>query len=139
MSRKAFSGRAFLLLRAIAVSACCPLVAAHAQDTAGTGAENAETIDEIVVTVDRIGKPVDIDAMRLREAMLKVVREFEFEQYKQEEESWRLQLRSAMKRSTSRFAWGYDAQTEAARFRYTQANYLPIDRVTPATLVSIRF
>jgi hypothetical protein len=134
MSRQAISGRALLILRALAVSACCPLMAAQAQDMSDT-----KTIDEIVVTVDRGGKPVDIDAVRLREAMLKVIREFEFEQYKQQEESWRLRLRSAMNHKTSRFAWGYDAQTEAARFRYTQADYLPIDRVTPATLVSFRF
>jgi hypothetical protein len=126
-------------LRAVAIGACCPLAAVYAQDTPGTNSDDAKTIDEIVVSVDRLGKRVDVDAIRLREAMLKVVREFEFEQYKQEEEAWRLRLRSAMNRKTSRFAWGYDAQWEAARFRYSQADYLPIDRVTPATLVSFRF
>lgn len=127
------------LLRAVALGACCPLATAHAQDDSDVSVQDAETIDEIVVTVDRAGKPVDVDAIRLREAMLKVVREFEFEQYKQEEESWRLKLRSSMNHKSSRLVWGYDAQTEAARFRYNQANYLPIDRVGPATLVSFRF
>jgi len=89
--------------------------------------------------VNRAGKPVDIDALRLEEIRLKIIREFELEQTKQEEELWRLKLRSAMKRSTSRIAWGYDAQAEAAGLRYSHANYLPIDRVRPTTLVSIRF
>lgn len=92
-----------------------------------------------MVIVDRDGNPVDIDALRFEESVLKIIREFALEQHKQEEESWRLKLRSAMKRHSSRIAWGYDAQTEAARFRYSEANYLPIDRVTPATVVSIRF
>ena len=139
MFRQAIPSRVLPLLRAVAIGACCPLAAAHAQDDSGVSVQDTETIDEIVVTVDRAGKPVDVDAIRLREAMLKVVREFEFEQYKQEEESWRLKLRSSMNHETSRLVWGYDAQTEAARFRYNQANYLPIDRVGPATLVSFRF
>ena len=139
MFRQAIPSRVLPLLRAVAIGACCPLAAVYAQDTPGTNSDDAKTIDEIVVSVDRLGKRVDVDAIRLREAMLKVVREFEFEQYKQEEEAWRLRLRSAMNRKTSRFAWGYDAQWEAARFRYSQADYLPIDRVTPATLVSFRF
>jgi hypothetical protein len=139
MFRQAITSRVFPFLRAVAIGACCPLAAAQAQDDSGVSAQDTGTIDEIVVTVDRAGKPVDVDAIRLREAMLKVIREFEFEQYKQEEESWRLRLRSAMNHKTSRLVWGYDAQTEAARFRYNQANYLPIDRVGPATLISFRF
>jgi hypothetical protein len=139
MFKQAIPSRVLPLLQAVAIGACWPLAAADAQDASGVSVQDAETIDEIVVTVDRAGKPVDVDAIRLREAMLKVVREFEFELYKQEEESWRLRLRSSMNHKTSRFVWGYDAQTEAARFRYKQANYLPIDRVGPATLVSFRF
>ena len=57
----------------------------------------------------------------------------------QEEEVWRQKLRYAIQRRSSRIAWGYDAQTEAARFQYSQANYLPLDRVRPATMISIRF
>lgn len=114
-------------------------MAAEAQNTPPAAADDAQSIDEIVVTVDRLGKRVDIDALRLREARLKVIREFEFEQYKQEEELWRLRLRSIKMRETSRIAWGYDAQADAARFRYTQADFLPIDRVRAATFVSIRF
>jgi hypothetical protein len=71
--------------------------------------------------------------------VLKIIQKFELDITKQEEELWRLKLRSAIKRNTSRIAWGYDAQWEAARFRYTQANYLPIDRVRPAAVISIRF
>ena len=139
MSRQALSSRTRQLLRAVAIGACSALVPAYSQEAPAPGTENAQTIDEIVVTVDRGGKRVDPEALRLQEARLKVLREFEFEQYKQEEELWRMRLRSVLKRRTSRIAWGYDAQTEAARFRYTQAAYLPIDRVRPATIVSIRF
>lgn len=126
-------------LRAAAAIACCLLQTAYAQEPPERDADSAESMDEIVVVVDRDGKPVDIDALRLEEAMLEVIQEFELEQHKQEEELWRQRLRSVMQQKTSRIAWGYDAQSEAAEFRYAQANYLPIDRVTPATLVSIRF
>lgn len=96
-------------------------------------------MDEIVVVVDRHGKPIDIHALRLEEDVLKIIQEFELEITKQEEELWRLKLRSAIKRNTSRIAWGYDAQRDAASVRYSQASYLPIDRVRPATVISIRF
>lgn len=124
---------------AAVICACFPLIAAQAQDASDSGSDEAESIDEIVVAVDRAGRRVDIDARRNAEILRKVIQEFELERHKQAEESWRLRLRSVMQRKTSRFAWGYDAQAEAARFRYTNANYLPIDRVTPVTMVSIRF
>ncbi len=131
--------RRFLWAGAAAVGACCPLLGAHAQETAEQHADDAESIEEIVVVVDRAGTPIDIDALHLEEIRLKIIREFLLEQTEQEEELWRLKLRSAMKRSKSRIAWGYDAQQEAASLRYSQANFLPIDRVSPATLLSIRF
>ena len=118
---------------------CWPLLAAEAQEPPSADAADAVSIDEIVVVVDRDGKPVDIDSIRLEEARLKVIREFVIEQHKQEEELWRQKLRFAIQQKSSRIAWGYDAQAEAARFRYSQANYLPVDRVRPATIVSIRF
>ena len=100
---------------------------------------DSQAMDEILVIVDRDGNPVDIDALRYEADMLKVIREFAIEQHKQEEELWRQRLRSFMKSKSSRITWGYDAQSEAARFRYSQANYLPMDRLQPATFVSIRF
>lgn len=134
MMKRAVQAQVRYFLIAAIAGVGCPLLAVQAQESA-----DSESFDEIVVVVDRDGKPVDIDALRLEEARLKVIREFQIEQHKQEEELWRLRLRSALKRNTSRVAWGYDAQSEAARFRYTQASYLPIDRVQPATFVSIRF
>ena len=95
----------------------------------------AEQLRDAVV----IALPFWRDALRLQEARLKVIREFRIEQHKQEEEVWRQKLRYALQRRSSRIAWGYDAQTEAARFQYSQANYLPLDRVRPATMISIRF
>lgn len=129
----------YLWVGAVAVGACCQLLTAHAQESAKQVPANAETIEEIIVVVNRAGKPVDSDALRLEEIRLKIIREFELEQTVLDEELWRLKLRSALKRSTSRIAWGYDAQQEAARVRNLQANYLPIDRVRPATVISIRF
>ena len=116
-----------------------PLLVAHTQESDQQSAANADSFEEIVVIVDRNGKRVDIDTLRLQEARLKVIREFQIEQHKQEEEVWRQKLRYALQRRSSRIAWGYDAQTEAARFQYSQANYLPLDRVRPATMISIRF
>jgi hypothetical protein len=141
MMKRAFESqvRQFLRVGTVAVVACCPLVTAQAQETADELPANAESIEEIVVVVNRAGKPVNINALRLEEIRLKVIREFELEQADQEKEFWRQKFRSSLKRSASRIAWGYDAQWEAARVRYTQAYYLPIDRVRPATLISVRF
>ena len=124
-----------------AVAACGPLLTVHAQETTGTenDTELSSSMDEIVVVVDRDGKTINVNLRRLEEARLKVIRDFRVEQHKQEEELWRMRLRSTLQRKTSRIAFGYDAQSEAARFRYSRANYLPIDRVRPATIVSVRF
>jgi len=124
---------------AVLAGACCPFLTVQAQQNTDPENDDPGSMDEIVVVVDRDGRPVDVDALRLEEARLKVIREFVMEQHKQGEELWRLRLRSAMKVKIARITWGYDAQTEAARFRYAQADYLPIDRVRPATFVSIRF
>ena len=139
MMKRAAGTQVRRFLQAAVVGACCPILAAYAQETSVQAPDDSEPMDEIVVIVDRDGNPVDIYALRFEASMLKVIREFALEQHKQDEESWRLKLRSEMKRDSSRIAWGYDAQTEAARFRYSQANHLPIDRVRPATVVSIRF
>ena len=141
MMKQAAGGRVrrFLWAGAAAIGVCCPLFSAHAQEAAEQQVDDAESIEEIVVVVDRAGKPIDIEALHQEEIKLKIIREFLLEQTEQEEELWRLKLRSAMKRSKSRIAWGYDAQQEAAELRYSQADYLPIDRVSPATVVSIRF
>jgi hypothetical protein len=127
------------LWASVVVGVCCPLLTAHAQETSEQVSDDVAPIEEIVVVVDRDGKRVDIDALRLEEAVLKIIQEFELEITKQEEELWRLKLRSAIKRNTSRIAWGYDAQNDAASVRYSRASYLPIDRVRPATVISIRF
>ncbi len=131
--------RRYLLLLAGAAGAGCPLLAAHAQEIADPSFDNAKPVEEIVVVVGRDGNRVDLDALLRDQFRLEVIRAILLEQHKQEEESWRLRLRSSMQRNTSRIAWGYDAQTEAARFRYAQADFLPIDRVRPATIFSIRF
>lgn len=129
----------FLWASAVVVGACCPLLTAHPQETSDRESDDAETIEEIIVVVDRDGRPVDIYALRLEEAVLEIIQKFELEQTKQEEELWRLKLRSAIGRNTSRITWGYDAQRDAASVRYSRASYLPIDRVRPATVISVRF
>lgn len=139
MMKRAIRGQVSQILWAIAIGACCPLLSAHAQESAEQDTSADESIDEITIVVDRSGKAVDVDALRLEEARLKVIREFVIEQHKQEEELWRQKLRFALQRKSSRVAWGYDAQSEAATFRYSQANYLPMDRVRPATVISVRF
>ena len=139
MMKRAIRSQVRHTLWAIAIGACCPLLGAHAQESTEQDASADESIDEITVVVDRSGKAVDVAALRLEEARLKVIREFVIEQHKQEEELWRQKLRFSLQRKSSRVAWGYDAQSEAAMFRYSQANYLAIDRVKPATVISVRF
>lgn len=139
MRKKAYAIQACQFLLAVTISVCGPQLSAQAQETSEQEVSAGNAIDEIVVVVGRDGKSIDVDTLRLEEARLKVIREFRIERHKQEEELWRLKLRSVMQRKTSRIVWGYDAQDEAARFRYSQAHYLPIDRVAPATFVSIRF
>ena len=117
----------------------CPLTTAHAQESPQDEAYDERPLDEIIVSVDREGKRVDINARRLEEIRVTVMREFDFQQFKDEEEEFRLRLRSSSLRNTSRLAWGYDAQAEAARIPTLQSHLLPIDRVRPATVVSFRF
>lgn len=132
-----FRVRHYLWVAAFCIS--CPLIAAHAEETSDQQSEDAKPREEIIVSVDRHGRLVDINALRLEEAQLEIIRTFEIHQIKVEEEEWRLQLRSITKRSNSRITWGYDAQSEAARVPHVQANYLPIDHVRPATVVNFRF
>ena len=139
MTKCAINARDYRLTGQLAgaLVAFISLLPAHAQEPAETQRETE--MEEILVIVDRDGNPVDIDALRYEADMLKAIREFAIEQHKQEEELWRQRLRSFMKSKSPRITWGYDAQSEAARFRYSQANYLPLDRLQPATFVSIRF
>lgn len=126
-------------LYTVVLGLCCPPVNAHAQGTLEQVSDGAEPIEEIVVVVDRDGKPIDVDALRLEEAKLRIIQDFELEHTKLEQELWRLKLRSAINRNTSRIAWGYDAQSEAAKVWHSRGSELSIDRVKPATVISIRF
>ena len=139
MMKRAATAQVRHFLLAAIVGIASPLVSAQAQESAEAESDNDRSIDEIVVVVDRDGNRVNVNMRRLEEARLKVIREFRIDQHTEEEELWRMRLRSTLQRKTSRIAWGYDAQAEAARFRYSQANYLPIDRVKPATVFSVRF
>ena len=139
MMKRAATAQVRHFLLAVVVGIASPLVSAQAQESAEAESDNDRSIDEIVVVVDRDGNRVNVNMRRLEEARLKVIREFRIDQHTEEEELWRMRLRSTLQRKTSRIAWGYDAQAEAARFRYSQANYLPIDRVKPATVFSVRF
>ena len=117
----------------------CAMQTVQAQQATPPVTETNKPIEEVVVIVGRDGKSVDLDALLLDEVRMEAIRAYLLEQHVQELESWRLRLRTSLQRKTSRIAWGYDAQAEAARFRFSQANFLPIDRVQPATFVSIRF
>lgn len=131
--------RARRFLWAATVATVCPVSAAHAQEAPEQRSNVPEAVEEIIVSVDRQGRPVDFNALRLEEARLETIRTFEVHQIKVQEEQWRLKLRSIAQRKNSRITWGYDAQTEAARVAISQAIYLPINRVRPATVVSFRF
>lgn len=129
--------RHYLWVAAVCIS--CPFVTAHAEETPAQPLDDAKPQEEIIVSVDRLGRPVDINALRLEELRLETIRTFEIHQIKVGEEDWRLRLRSIMKRNNSRITWGYDAQSEAARVPNVQASYLPMDRVRPATVIAFRF
>ena len=67
-----------------------------------------------------------------------VIKDFDMAQAESEQELWRQGLQTSVSAPGSRIAWGYDAQSEAAMRRST-INDLPIDRVQPATVISVRF
>ena len=101
-------------------------------------AEQEEVMEEIVVVVDRSGDPVDVDALRLEQLREQVIKDFNIAQQEQEQEAWRQGLQTSVSNPDSRIAWGYDAQSEAA-MRRSSINDLPMDRVQPATVISVRF
>jgi Flp pilus assembly protein CpaB len=113
-----------------------------AQEEAAEAAEateqEEEVMEEIVVVVDRSGDPIDVDALRLEQLREQVIKDFTLAQEEQEKEAWRQGLQTTVSRPDSRIAWGYDAQAEAAMRRST-INDLPMDRVQPATVISVRF
>ena len=123
-------GAAFVAL------AMVPVLAQDEEDSAAD--EEEEVIEEIVVTVDRSGDPIDVDALYLEQLREQVIKEFDMAQAEQEEELWRQGLQTSVTAPGSRIAWGYDAQSEAA-MRRSSMNDLPVDRVQPATVISIRF
>ena len=124
-------GRLFVLL---ATLLCTPAFAQSDE-----AASDSETIEEIVVVVNPRGERVDLNWLRLEEIRKQVIRDFAVEQTKQEQEYWRMKLRSSLDSKSSRISWGYDAQRDAAKDRNLQASQLPIDRVKPATLISVSF
>ena len=136
MTRHPCIGGLTSLLTAGLLLAAGPALAQEANDTAS--GEEEETMEEIVVVVNRSGDPVDIDALRLEQLREQVIRDFNLAQAEQEKEAWRQDLQSSVSSPDSRIAWGYDAKSEAAMRRST-INDLPMDRVQPSTVISVRF
>ena len=101
-------------------------------------ADDEEVMEEIVVVVNRAGDPVDVDALYLDQLRTRVIKDFETLQAEQEEEVWRQGLQTSFKPPESRISWGYDAKEEAA-MRRSSINDLPMDRVKPATIISVSF
>lgn len=114
------------------------IVPVLAQDDEETTGEEEDVMEEIIVTVDRSGDPVDVNALYLEQLRDQVIKDFDMAQAESEKELWRQGLQSSVSAPGSRIAWGYDAQSEAAMRRST-INDLPMDRVQPATVISIRF
>ena len=114
------------------------IVPVLAQDDEELDPEEVEAVmEEIVVTVDRSGDPVDVDALYLEQLRSQVIKDFDLAQEEQEKELWSQGLQTSVSAPGSRIAWGYDAQSEAA-VRRSSMNDLPIDRVQPATVISVR-
>ena len=110
-----------------------------AQEEASDDDAEEEVIEEIVVTVDKDGDPVDVDALYLDQLRDQVIRDFEFARAEQEEEEWRQSLPTSVQAPGSRIRWGYDPRSEAAMRRESSINDLPIDQTRPATVFSVGF
>ena len=123
------------IVAAALAAACLP---AGAPEEAGTD-EDEQPIDEIVVVVNKRGDRVDVDALYLEQLRDRIVRDYEFAQAEQEEEIWRQSLPTSVSEPDSRISWGYDARSEAAMRRTSMINDLPMDRVKPATVISVSF
>jgi hypothetical protein len=108
------------------------------QEDVATDNDDEEVMEEIVVVVNKAGDPVDVDALYLDQLRTRVIKDFETLQAEQEEEVWRQGLQTSFKPPESRISWGYDAKEEAA-MRRSSINDLPIDRVKPATIISVSF
>ena len=114
---------------------CAPL---QAQDDDAEGADD-EVIEEIVVTVNKDGDPVDVDALYLEQMRDQVIRDFDFAKAEQEEEEWRQSLPTSVQAPGSRISWGYDPRSEAAMRRQSSINDLHFDQNRPATIFSVGF
>ena len=108
------------------------------QEDVAADNDDQEVMEEIVVVVNKSGDPVDVDALYLDQLRTRVIKDFETLQAEQEEEVWRQGLQTSFKPPESRISWGYDAKEEAA-MRRSSINDLPMDRVKPATLISVSF
>jgi hypothetical protein len=111
----------------------------QAQDEAQADSEEEEVIEEIIVTVNKDGDPVDVDALYLEQLRDQIIRDYEFAQAEQAEEEWRQSLPTSVQAPGSRISWGYDPRTEAAMRRQSNINDLPFDRNRPATIISLGF
>ncbi len=107
--------------------------------TADDAAEE-ETIDEIIVVVDRNGDPIlDVDA-RYEEILRKqVLNEYFRLQALEEKDEWRRADPDLKIENPSRIKWGYNPQAEARMRRDTELTDLPIDQVKPATVFRVEF
>ena len=103
-------------------------------------AAEEETIDEIIVVVDRNGDPIlDVDA-RYEEILRKqVLNEYFRLQALEEKDEWRRADPDLKIENPSRIKWGYNPQAEARMRRDTELTDLPIDQVKPATVFRVEF
>jgi hypothetical protein len=134
-------GRPHGIIAAALLAVAWPLLwmPARAQDEDQAGGEEDDVIEEIVVTVNKDGDPVDVDALYLEQLRDQIIRDFEFAQAEQAQEQWRQSLPTSAQAPDSRIRWGYDARSEAAMRRQSSINDLPIDQNRPATIFSIGF
>lgn len=132
--------RTRLLATAIFAAAGLSLwVPAQGQDEEPADSDEDEVIEEIVVTVNKDGDPVDVDALYLEQLRDQIIRDYEFAQAEQAEEEWRQSLPTSVQAPGSRISWGYDPRSEAAMRRQSSINDLPFDNNRPATIFSVGF
>jgi hypothetical protein len=121
-------------------AACLSLwLPAWAQDEDPADSEEDEVIEEIVVTVNKDGDPVDVDALYLEQLRNQIISDYQFAQAEQQQEQWRQSLPTSVQAPGSRISWGYDPRSEAAMRRESSITDLPFDRNRPATIISVGF
>lgn len=121
--------------------AAAVLLWAHAGSLAdeeeASSEDSEDSIEEIVVTANKPGDRVDIEARYQALWRSRVIKDLERMRVLEEEYQWR-KSESEVK-STSRIKWGYDPRAEMRMRRSTKLTDLQTEDNRPVALFTIKF